>query len=72
MRSSFCATENRMHPPRPQGHNGRTEAEKQLQEDVGFNLQGISQVRFTDTAYLEEDLAKIIRTYYGLGEEAIA
>ena len=40
-----------------------------LDKTVGFNLRGVSQVRFKKFADLEAQLSKHIRTYYDLGEE---
>ncbi len=42
--------------------NGKGNVEK----DVGFNLKGVSQIRFKEMNELEEELDKVIRAYYGL------
>jgi hypothetical protein len=38
-----------------------------VEKDVGFNLKGVSQIRFKEMNDLEEELSSVIRTYYGLG-----
>ncbi|MBX9737650.1 MAG: hypothetical protein K2X32_12070 [Phycisphaerales bacterium] len=40
---------------------------EQVDKDVGFNLKGVSQIRFKEMNDLEEELTRTIRTYYGLG-----
>jgi hypothetical protein len=47
----------------------KEEAGSSLDKKVGFNLRGVSQVRFKKFADLEAKLSKHIRTYYDLGEE---
>jgi len=42
--------------------NGKGNVEK----DVGFNLKGVSQIRFKEMNELEDELDKVIRKYYGL------
>jgi hypothetical protein len=37
-----------------------------VEKDVGFNLKGVSQIRFKEMNDLEEELGRVIRTYYGL------
>ena len=41
----------------------------QIEKDVGFNLKGVSQIRFKEMNDREAELTKTIRTYYGLGSE---
>jgi len=38
-------------------------SKKQIEKDVGFNLQGVSQIRFKETIELEKKLTKTIRTF---------
>jgi hypothetical protein len=45
----------------------REEPGSKLDMKVGFNLQGVSQIRFKKFADLEAKLVTHIRTYYGLG-----
>ncbi len=44
-------------------------AGSKLDVKVGFNLRGVSQIRFKKFADLEAKLAEHMRTYYGLGVE---
>ena len=47
----------------------KEEAGANLDKKVGFNLRGVSQVRFKRQADLEAKLADLIRTYYGLSPQ---
>ena len=47
----------------------KEESGSSLDKKVGFNLRGVSQIRFKKFADLEAELSKHIRTYYALGEE---
>ena len=40
-----------------------------LEKKMGFNLKGISQIRFKESIDLEKELIQHIRTYYGLSDE---
>lgn len=43
--------------------------DRNLDVKVGFNLRGVSQIRFKKFSELERELARRIRTYYGLSSE---
>jgi hypothetical protein len=47
----------------------REESGSSLDKTVGFNLRGVSQIRFKRFGDLEQALAARIRAYYGLGDE---
>lgn len=47
----------------------RDKSKEQLEKDVGFNLKGVSQIRYKEMNDLEDELDKTIRTYYQLGDE---
>ncbi|MCW5765230.1 MAG: hypothetical protein KIT68_04565 [Phycisphaeraceae bacterium] len=47
----------------------KEEAGTNLDKKVGFNLRGVSQIRFKKQSDLETKLAKHIRKYYELGDE---
>jgi hypothetical protein len=44
----------------------RDRTNDQIEKDVGFNLKGVSQIRFKETIDLEEALTETIKRYYGL------
>lgn len=44
-------------------------ATNKLDVKIGFNLRGVSQIRFKKFSELEDRLANHIRTYYGLSDE---
>jgi hypothetical protein len=45
----------------------RDRGKGRVEKDVGFNLKGVSQIRFKEMNELEDELNTTIRTYYGLG-----
>lgn len=47
----------------------KEEAGSNLDKKVGFNLRGVSQIRFKKLSDLETKLSKHIRKYYELGDE---
>lgn len=47
----------------------RDRPEDKLDKKMGFNLKGVSQIRFKESIDLERDLIKYIRKYYDLSEE---
>lgn len=44
----------------------RDQSKEQIEKDVGFNLKGVSQIRFKETIDLEQELTATIKRYYGL------
>jgi hypothetical protein len=44
----------------------RNQSEEQIEKDVGFNLKGVSQIRFKETINLEMELTETIKRFYGL------
>ena len=44
----------------------RDRSDEQVKKDVGFNLKGVSQIRFKETIELESELSEMIKKFYGL------